>query len=406
MAMICQQSFLSIQRYEKLRDELQLEFHLDALAQLGPGAFAAKAGEKANNAIVVFHKLSPDSNSETRSTRCWRLLTESQKMEAESKGLAQIKPDQIMQTQRDAATPLGFWAPAEIIRLFRECAPMESADTGIVCCNGLFTCNNKRFVKKFDEVGEDERSEFVPYDKGGGHKWLRTTPYLLRWIDNGDEIRQFRKSRGQSTSLPGEQFYFKSGVTYSYIGTRGFKARLLSPSCIFDIASSAVFSEQLDEKYILGFLNSSLVCFLLGLLNPTINFQIGDLRRIPFIMPDAQTARKIEDLTRQAIALAQEVETLDPDSPQGNPLTLAESTYVDYLKRMQRINLAEQPLQREIDGLIFALYQISEETRLAILSDPWVTRSRQVLGKPMTEKQFRAWTASLETSTARALPAK
>jgi hypothetical protein len=76
----------------------------------------------------------------------------------------------------------------------------------------------------------------VPYDKGGGQKWYHQTSYRLFWPDNGDSIRQYRKERGQSRALPFEEYYFKPGLTYSYIATPASK-RLLSENSIFDIAS-------------------------------------------------------------------------------------------------------------------------------------------------------------------------
>ncbi len=166
------------------------------------------------------------------------------------------------------------------------------------------------FVKKFEDVPEDRRHEYVPYDKGGGKKWYHSTPYLLHWLRDGDVIRDYRVSRGQSRSLPGEDFYFKPGITYSYIGTQGFKARLLSPDSIFDIASSSVFTPEPIRLYMLGFMNSSLVRFLMGVLNPTINFQIGDLRRLPYAQPGTTTQYEVSKLAAAAVDLARQAETL------------------------------------------------------------------------------------------------
>src|SRR5215470_13985113 len=138
---------------------------------------------------------------------------------------------------------------------------------------------------------------------------------MVLWQGHGDQIRRYRKERGQSVSLPGEDFYFKPGVTYSYIGTRGFKARLLSPGSVFDIASSAVFSRQEDHLYLVGFLNSALVRYIMSILNPTINFQIGDLRRIPFRKPSEKIRLRIRALSKEAVEMAKTVESFDRSSP-------------------------------------------------------------------------------------------
>jgi hypothetical protein len=407
LAMICQQSFLSIQRYQGLRNELFKLCSIEAVAQLGPGAFAAKGGEKVNNALIVLCKSDQkereptDGPGQAESIRCWRLLSAKEKESAEEHGLENAPCQQVTAASAHALfksignAPLALWCPPDIAKLFQDCAALESRESGLICSNGLFTCDNKRFVRTSDQVREDERHNYVPYDKGGGQKWYRTTPYLLRWSSEGDEIRQFRKSRGQSVALPGEQFYFRDGVTYSYIGTRGFKARLLSPGSIFDIASSAIFSDDDDDnEYLVGFLNSSLVCFLLGVLNPTINFQIGDLRRLPFVKPNRQLKQQIIDLSRRAIKIAQQLEQFDPHSPcyslpifAGNDPSSWPDRFQEYLQQVEQLNREEASIQSEINRLIFRLYDICDSTQAVIADDPWVVRSHTPICKPRTHQQ-------------------
>jgi hypothetical protein len=259
--------------------------------------------------------------------------------------------------------------------------------------NGLFTCDNKRFVRHFTEVDENERHSYVPYDKGGGRKWFSTTPYLLEWQDNGNRIREFRFQRGQSRALPGERFYFQQGITYSYIGTKGFKARLLSPGSIFDIASSAIFSHRFDQDYLLGFFNSALVRYILGMLNPTVNFQIGDLRRIPMIDPSKKTERLVAELTQNAIKVAVEADIHNPVSPAytgpmlNNFLPASggvndhqiQIAYERLVRHIEDMNKFEKGLQTSIDELIFDQYRISDTTRSIILENEWVTSTDENL---------------------------
>ena len=48
---------------------------------------------------------------------------------------------------------------------------------------------------------------------------------------------------------------------------------------IFDVAGSSLFPE--DVPTMLAILNSSAVRQLLAAINPTVNFQVGDLRELP-----------------------------------------------------------------------------------------------------------------------------
>jgi len=402
LGLICQQSFMTVQRYKPLREELIADCQIESLVQLGPGSFGSGAGEKINTAIIVARRAG--KGSADHHMRCWRILNPDQKGKAEREGITALPSQQISQHHFApiSGAPFSFWCPPELARLFRLYPPLESSDSAIACTNGLFTCNNELFVKAHWQVPPEETSHYVPYDKGGGHKWYRTTPYRLHWQANGQAIREYRLAQGQSASLPGERFYFQPGVTYSYIGTKRFKARLLSPGSVFDIASSAVFSKRIDPLYLVGFLNSSLIRFLLGVLNPTINFQIGDLRRLPFASPDLSCQSTVAQAAGQAVQLAKELESFALESPcfEGPALLRygsaaadrqsLELSYRAHLSRLKEINQVEAACQAAIDEQIFHLYEVPAQVRTTIASDPWVENGRGPLSRLPSYRQSLA----------------
>lgn len=362
-SLICQQSVLSISRFAPLRKLIDQESKIETLVQLGSGSFPTRAGEKVNNAIITFRKTAASgTQSASETLRYARILYPEEKKRAEISGIKSvlsIRDNQIAKSALDSKALLAPWCPAYIMELFDHHPPLQNGSGGIFVVNGLFTCNNKMFVKKFDDVPEGERHEYVPYDKGGGKKWYYSTPYLLHWVRDGEVIRDYRVSRGQSRSLPGEDYYFKPGITYSYIGTQGFKARLLSPDSIFDIASSSVFTPEPIRLYMLGFMNSSLVRFLMGVLNPTINFQVGDLRRLPYAQPDRTTQFEVSRLAEAAVNLAREAE-------RGS-----DSDFLSWARAKETI------IQKDIDKLIFELYEVPAKIQKQILQDPWVVRGQK-----------------------------
>jgi len=69
----------------------------------------------------------------------------------------------------------------------------------------------------------------------------------------------------------------KQGLTWSFISSSKFGIRYLPTGCFFDVAGSTLFS-RVDNAYTLGFL-ASCVCFdILGILNPTLNYQAGNIK--------------------------------------------------------------------------------------------------------------------------------
>lgn len=367
---ITQQSFFSIQRFERLRLELLDKACFISVKALGAGAFPTCPGEKVNTAILTLEKRKArpalqEHQPVGQGNFNYRLYKKEKtggkmellkEIELQESGLLAV-------AQAIPGFPFIFDAPPELPSLFSKFTSLgkleKQGELSIV--NGLFTCNNKLFVKSKEELHSDEAPHYVPYDKGGGRKWYYETPLRLNWHPNGEAIRAYRAGRGQSRSLPGEAFYFQDGITYSYIGTSGFTARLLSAGAVFDIASSAIFTRTIDKLTLLAYLNSATAIYLLAKLNPTINFQIGDLRRLPFKLP---TDALDTSLQAQAAACIELMKEASYCSASGN------------LPRLQKILQEEARQQAEIDRLIFEHMSVGNALRREILENDWVLSAR------------------------------
>lgn len=172
--------------------------------------------------------------------------------------------------------------------------------------NGLFTCDNNRFLRLWSEVNlcdeyfdceskssciESEKKWF-PYNKGGDfRRWYGNQNYVVNFKSFGKEISEYRKMKGQSESFPGQSYYFKDSISWSAISSSKFGVRYYQKGFCFDIAGSSLFTD--DYYYYLGLLASEVTLYYLNMLNPTINFQIGDIRRIPVIV-DNNLKNKID----------------------------------------------------------------------------------------------------------------
>jgi len=387
ISFICQQSFLSITRYELLRKKLLSSYNFTSLVSLGSGAFQSRSGEKVSSVIVTLEHSKQNydlSHIDLRDQACKRIALKTGINSMPSK---LILGKEMEETSRlIAGTPILPDCPQDVAQLFSRLPQLDHKEHGITVTNGMFTCDNKRFVKHFSEIKDFEKDDFVPYDKGGGQKWFATTPYRLWWKDQGESIRTLRVERGQSKTLPGEDFYFKQGITYSYIGTRGFKARLLSPGSVFDIASSSLFcKDETELNYLLGFLNTSLVVFILGQLNPTVNFQIGDIRRTPYCKPNSKVVGEMNTLVSKSIELASIFDQINPDSPAFDPdleLLSGKPTLERVSAMVKDLNRQEKQLQNQIDEIVFELYLVSSNTRQRIKENYWVRNSGRFLTEP------------------------
>ena len=177
---------------------------------------------------------------------------------------------------------------------------------------GLATTDNARFVRYWWEVEPPHysgaRAKWKPYAKGGRfRRWYESARYRVNWENDGREIKQAIVDRypyldGQwQWVAKNSEWYGREGITYSYLTSGTFSARRLEPGTIFDVAGSSLFPA--DPLAMLGILNSTIAGQLLSAINPTVNFQVGDLRQLPVpkTFPDelrGEVARAI-DCTRE-----------------------------------------------------------------------------------------------------------
>ncbi|HHH11374.1 MAG TPA: hypothetical protein ENK23_04800 [Sorangium sp.] len=151
---------------------------------------------------------------------------------------------------------------------------------------GMKTSNNPRFVRKPWELSPAAVAaattgggDWVPYVKGAaGKAWLEPLSDLVSWREGGLEVRVALQAAYKQTPQ-GEKQFFKRGVAYSTIGRR-FVARAHRYPSICDVAGSSVFPPDVPATVCL--LNSRRCRQVVQALNPTINFQVGDVARVPY----------------------------------------------------------------------------------------------------------------------------
>ncbi|MBP7185425.1 MAG: N-6 DNA methylase [Ruminococcus sp.] len=206
--------------------------------------------------------------------------------------------------------PVAYWVSPKIAGLYRDC---PSLGTYVSPRKGCSTSDNDRFLRRWFEVDkhkinvgctelrhEDTMEKYwFPYNKGGGYrKWYGFNSYLINWYDDGAAIRDI-----PSSVIANYKYFMKPGLTWSTLTSGSFSIRSFGEGYIFDNGGCCIF--DLDEKkdYFCALLNSKVFSCIFGQLNPTLNFQSGDVAKFPVIYcPDS----RIDELAEECIALSKE----------------------------------------------------------------------------------------------------
>lgn len=190
-------------------------------------------------------------------------------------------------------SPIAYWAGEGTINSFRNLPPLRSLVDARV---GLITGDGNRFLRRWSEVsinkicygtkpGGHNATKWVPYTKGGEYRlWYGNNEYVVNWEDDGKEMIEdnFDGSRPKAHNFNGTQA-FKEGISWNSISSSFFHCRYTPSGFMFDAAGP--LCEVLDPSklnYVLGLLSSTVVRFMLGLINPTLNFPPGYVSCLPY----------------------------------------------------------------------------------------------------------------------------
>ncbi|MBZ0187359.1 MAG: hypothetical protein K8F91_14025, partial [Candidatus Obscuribacterales bacterium] len=269
-------------------------------------------------------------------------------------------------------TSFNYRLPHQMATLLSKGSPL-SKDCQIR--QGLATTDNNRFVKYAWQVEPDKINHiWYPYAKGSGaEKWYSPVLHVVDWENDGMRIKnsvneKYPYLKGKvAWVVKNESYYFKKGLCFSFVNTRSITVRSLPPGCIFDVSASAIFPEQINADFLLGYLNSAIVVALLRSMNPTINYQVGDLKRLPLIGKNSELENQVADSVRACLRARKQIESLsnplilfsvvdreiEPfDLAQDNNLTDKHKRYTDLLARLNQSILDNEAL---IDKNIFDL---------------------------------------------------
>ena len=310
VAMIAMHSWMFLSRFERLRSAILLKNTVVTLAHLGARAFDSIGGEVVATAAFAL-KTSPSSDfrgtyfrlveGPDSSSKEKALLTRSSLFRASTKELRQIP-----------GTPLSYWLSKKFRSHFVN---SDTLATKVETAVGLFTCNNERFLRNWFEVcaakigfGQQNRLEartsgkrYFPIQKGGGYrKWYGLNYLVVQFDDDGQEIRDYRKEAGQSWSLPGEDFYFRAGVTWSGLTTDANSFRWCDKGCIFESNKGQMLFSGTPLRF-LGYLNSVVCSEYIACINPTLSVQSNEIKRLPFV--ESPQVDRVEAVVEELVAL-------------------------------------------------------------------------------------------------------
>ena len=213
--------------------------------------------------------------------------------------------------------PLAYWLSekaADILRnnhLFDNIAKTRA---------GMITGNNEMFVRMWFEVSRENskydcksredaiesKCKWFPYSKGGEfRKWYGNNDCVVNWENDGYVMRNYKDEKG---NIPAHAFnldyIFRNNVCWNSLSSNRFSARYTEYGYLYDAGGSFASVPAGKEKIYLGFLNSCVAFYYLSALNPTMNFQKGNVGNLPVVDFEGEFSAKVESTVHSCTLLS------------------------------------------------------------------------------------------------------
>lgn len=306
--MITQQSWMFLSSFEKLRKKMLQKTTVN-MAHLGARAFEEIGGEVVQTTSFVMLNRNL-KNYKGVYCRLIEPTTQQGKEDLFLSGDSRYESSK-SNFSKIPGSPVAYWVSENVLKAFTK---GKQAGEYAEFKHGMSTGGNDAVVRNWEEVNFNEiafnmpdhetfyktHNRFVPYNKGGEfRKWYGNQNYVLGYDLQYDALMDsFSGHRHDNKDT-----YFKENISWSKISSGSLAMRYFPQGFVYDVAGCSAFMDNKILKYLLAFFNSKVKDVTVATMSPTLNFEVGSLRKAPIIF-NQDYVNDINNLTELCIKLS------------------------------------------------------------------------------------------------------
>lgn len=293
--------WMFIKTYEPLRNYILSFKHLSTLIQFEYSAF-----EEATVPICTFVLR---NDNDINKSLCFRL--------SDFKGGMEVQKQKVLEALADKScgyyyetdqtnfskipgSPIAYWVSEKMRIAFTN----ESLFDFSVSPSQNVTGNNSKFVRKFWEISDSKiggLDDWIFYCKGGGYrKWWGNLENVVNWTPTARKIYQYGDGK-HASQIINENYWYKKGITWGLITSALPSFRIMPQNATYDKGGSTVIVDEDVYNFTLALLNSKIYLEIATMLNPTLNFQVKDVRSMPLVLSNKKI---IENYSESNISIS------------------------------------------------------------------------------------------------------
>ena len=384
VAMIHPHTFMFIKTFEDVRKfmiekshiDVMVDFGLDRVNLFGPGilldaTFYVLSKEKSKDKNLYFN-LTTNLQEKAKKEKFFEALSD------HIEGINNERVYQLEQSKLKIikSYPFIYWISDE----FREKFGSASLDDTFTIRQGGATGNNERCLRywfeiDFSNISNDvnDKKKYKYYQKGGPYqKWFGSN-----WLVIGYDSKDYKWLKNNGNRLPSEKYYFTEGLTFCRSGSKGTTFRYMPSNHIISGAGPGIYFDKdfINIEYTLAYLNSKVAFYLLNCLNPTVNNSEGDIKRIPFVVPNNSISTQLALLAKRNIEINHfnnqfSIFEINYDSSPLNVTSIKDfkNNIFDFLKFQNNLNTQVLLNEAIINEKIFEVYGLNESDKAMVLA--------------------------------------
>ncbi|OAK76941.1 restriction endonuclease subunit M [Lacticaseibacillus rhamnosus] len=297
-ALVTMQSWMFLSSFEKLRKGLLAKYTLSNLMHMENGVMGIAFG----TAVSIFRNIPLTMFNGTYHQIKYRDV---QNGDPASLPVAGNRYNRTNQTnfEKIPGSPLSYWVPWKLENKWAKSGLIGSL---FPVRKGLVSGDNALLLRFWQEptfnaiaMNPDNQKKwvisprkYVRLNEGGNfRKWYGNQEYIIRF-DNQAYLL-IDKNKGHRSP----EYYFSPALTWSAVTSGQPSFRYSEYGLVGGSGGYSVYLSNQNYSEMLAFLNSKVTRYMLDALNPTINIQAGDVKRLPF-KPFS------DDLCRTSVSLA------------------------------------------------------------------------------------------------------
>ena len=291
-SMVTMQSWMFLSSFGAMREKLLTERSIVTMAHLGARAFGEISGEVVQTTAFVLQRQHLNGYKPV----FFRLVDGQEADKEAALRTCQNRFDTIVQDdfKKIPGSPVAYW----LTEAARECFHKTKLVDRFVSDGAVKTGDNGKYVRMWWEIcksGIAIKGPWRKHPKGGAfQKWYGNLDSVVKW-----DITAINHYRSDFIArVLDEKYWDLEGISWSAITSGGASFRFIQTDEIANNAALCIFPKEKEDLYCaLGFLNSNVASNLIQVITQTLNMLVGDILRLPFVVPPSRRKRLLEVVT-------------------------------------------------------------------------------------------------------------